>query len=125
MKTYEELTGLPASVSVVHRVVQEMGKEYKGKKVEYKELKAEGKEHVGSDGTMVNIREEGWKEVKVGAYYKVDEEGEKTEVRYVATSESREKIGKQLDELVIGYHLRLHKPAELLDSRAMFFDKKD
>ena len=26
---------------------------------------------------------------------------------------------------VIGYHLRLHKPAELLDSRAMFFDKKD
>ena len=92
VKTYEELTGLPASVSVVHRVVQEMGKEYK-------ELKAEGKEHVGSDGTMVNIREEGWKEVKVGAYYKVDEEGEKTEVRYVATVESREEIGKQLYEL--------------------------
>ena len=49
---------------MVHQVVQEMGKEYKGEKVEYKELKAEGKEHVGSDGTMVNIREEGWKEVK-------------------------------------------------------------
>ena len=58
VKTYEELTGLPASVSVVHRVVQEMGKEFKGEEVEYKELKAEGKEHVGSDGTMVNIRED-------------------------------------------------------------------
>ena len=55
--------------------------------------------YVGSDGTMVNIRKEGWKEIKIGAYYKVDKEREKTEVRYVATTESREEIGRQLYEL--------------------------
>lgn len=99
VKTYEELRGLPASCSVAHRVVQEKGKKFKGEEAEHKPLKGEGKEHVGSDGTMVNIREEGWKEVKVGAYYKTDEEGEKAEVRYAATSESREEIGKQLYEL--------------------------
>lgn len=99
VKTYEELTGLPASVSVTHRVVQETGKKFKGEAIEHKPLKADGKEHVGSDGTMVNMRSEGWKEVKIGAYYKTDEEGEKAEVRYVGTTESREEIGKQLYEL--------------------------
>lgn len=99
VKTYEELRGLPASVSVTHRVVQEIGKRFKGEDIEHKQLKGAGKEHVGSDGTMVNMREEGWKEVKIGAYYKTDEEGEKTEVRYVATTASREEIGKQLYEL--------------------------
>lgn len=98
-KTYEELRGLPASVSVAHRVVQEKGKEFAEEKIEYKPIKGEGKEHVGSDGTMVNMREEGWKEVKIGAYYKTDEGGEKEEVRYVATTASREEIGKQLYEL--------------------------
>ena len=44
--------------------------------------------------------------------------------------DSREKVNTDSDILGnysghIGYHLRLHKPAELLDSRAMFFDKKD
>jgi hypothetical protein len=48
---------------------------------------------------MVNIREEGWKEVKIGAYYKTDGEGEKEEVRYVATTASVEEMGKQLYEL--------------------------
>ncbi len=98
-KTYEELTGLGASVSVVHRVVQEKGKGFGEEKIEHKPLKGAGKEHVGSDGTMVNIREEGWKEVKIGAYYKTDKEGEKAEVRYVATTASVEEIGKQLYEL--------------------------
>jgi hypothetical protein len=96
VKTYEELTGLGASVSVVHRVVQEKGEKFGEAKIEHKPLKGDGKEHVGSDGTMVNIREEGWKEVKIGAYYKTDAEGEKEEVRYAATTASREEIGKQL-----------------------------
>lgn len=99
VKTYEELRGLAASCSVTHRVVQEKGKKFKGEGIKYKPLKAGGKEHVGSDGTMVNMRGEGWKEVKVGAYYKTDEEGEKAEVRYVATTESREGIGQALYEL--------------------------
>ena len=99
VKTYEELTGLRASSSVTHRVVQETGKKFKGKAIEHKPLKGDGKEHVGSDGTMVNIREEGWKEVKVGGYYKTDKEGEKVQVRYVGTTESREEIGRQLYEL--------------------------
>ena len=100
--TYEELTGQRVARVSAHRVVQKMGKKMsQGTKqgVKHKEIKGVGKEQVGSDGTMVNMRGEGWKEVKVGAYYKVDEEGEKTEVRYVATSESREEIGKQLYEL--------------------------
>ena len=102
VKTYEELTGQRVARERAHRVVQKMGKKMlQGRKqgVKHKEIKGDGKEHVGSDGMMVNIRGEGWKEVKVGAYYKTDEEGEKAEVRYVATSESREEIGKQLYEL--------------------------
>ena len=100
-KTYEELTGLPASKSGAQRVVQVFGEKMNGEavKVIHQEIKGEGKEHVGSDGTMVNIRKEGWKEVKIGAYYKVDKEREKEEVRYVATMGSREEIGQQLYEL--------------------------
>ena len=100
-RTYEELTGLPASKSGAQRVVQGFGEKINEgqEKVHYKMIKGEGKEHVGSDGTMVNIRQEGWKEIKIGAYYKVDEEREKTQVRYAATTGSREEIGKQLYEL--------------------------
>lgn len=97
-KTYEKLTGLPASKSVAQRVVQVYGEKVIAceSKVIYKAVKGDGREHVGSDGTMVNIRKEGWKEVKIGSYYKVDAERKKTEVRYVATTESREEIGQQL-----------------------------
>ncbi len=100
-KTYEELTGLPASRTGAPKVVQRFGEEQRksGAEVRYKAVKGKGKEHVGSDGTMVNIRGEGWKEVKVGAYYKTDEEREKEDVRYVATTGSREEIGRQLYEL--------------------------
>jgi hypothetical protein len=100
-KTYEELTGLPASRVGAHGVVQRFGEKQVVKEAgaKYKAIKGDGKEHVGSDGTMVNIRGEGWKEVKVGAYYKTNEEREKEEVRYVATAGSRAEIGRQLYEL--------------------------
>lgn len=102
-RTYEELTGQKASKTQAHRVVQAMGKKVLAQEerqgVKHKPLKGDGKSHVGADGVMVNIRKEGWKEMKVGAYYKVDEKREKEEVQYVATSGTREEIGKQLYEL--------------------------
>ena len=101
-RTYEELTGQRASKTQAHRVVQVMGKKVLGEEkqgVRHKPLRGEWKTHVGADGVMVNIRAEGWKEVKVGAYYRVDEQREKEEVRYVATSGSREGIGEKLYEL--------------------------
>jgi hypothetical protein len=58
-----------------------MGKKFKGEGVEHKPLRAEGKEPVGSDGTMVNVRPEGWKEIQIGAYYKTAAEGETADVR--------------------------------------------
>lgn len=61
-KTYEELTGLPASKSGAQRVVQVFGEQMneEGGKVIHKEIKGKGKEHVGNDGTMVNIRNKGF-----------------------------------------------------------------
>jgi hypothetical protein len=58
-----------------------------------------GKEHVTGDGVMVPLREEGWKEAKVGGYYKVDEERKAQTIRYTATLGSREEFGQRLYEL--------------------------
>lgn len=100
-KTYKELRGLPASRSAGHRAVRERGAKVKENKeiARHKPLKGNGKEHVGADGVLINIRREGWKEVKVGVYYKTDGEREKESQRYVATTGSREKLGEQLYEI--------------------------
>lgn len=125
-KTYKELTGLPASRSAAHRVVQEFGKKVKekGSEVKYKEVKGEGKEHVGADGVMVHIRAEGWKEMKIGAYYKLDgtEEREMKDVRYVATSESRETIGQQLYELAGRPNLEKSKEIGFISDGAQWLE---
>jgi hypothetical protein len=40
--------------------------------------------YVTCDGTTAHIKEEGWKEAKVGAVYRLDEESEATDIRPVA-----------------------------------------
>lgn len=58
-----------------------------------------GNEHVVGDGVMVPLREEGWKEAKVGAHYKVDEDREAQTICYTATLGTREDFGQRLYEL--------------------------
>ena len=48
---------------------------------------------------MVPLREEGWKEAKVGAHYKVDEAREAQTIRYTATLGTREQFGQNLYDL--------------------------
>lgn len=100
-KTYEELQGLRTSRSAAQRIVSKRGAKVKENKqiARHKPLKGNGKEHVGADGVLINIRREGWKEVKVGVYYKTDGEREKESQRYVATTDSRGKLGEQLYEI--------------------------
>lgn len=101
-KVYEEVTRLKTGRMTAHRTVQRLGsgmaassvsipKESKGKE--------QAKRHVTADGVMIHIREEGWKEAKVGSVYEVDGERKAREQRYTATTESREIFGKKLYEL--------------------------
>ncbi len=95
-EVYKELTGQRVEKTTSHRIIQKIGevailnqgREDKGEKGV--------RHHVGADGTMINIVGEGWKEVKVGVSYCVDDEGNAQEVDYVATIESREEIGESL-----------------------------
>ena len=66
-RTYEELTGQRTSKTQAHRVVQAMGKKALAQGIRHKRLKGNGKTHVGADGVMINIRKEGWKEMKIPA----------------------------------------------------------
>lgn len=97
-EVYEELTGNKTGRMTAHRTVQRWASKIDD--IENPLLpEAVGKEHVTADGVMVPLEEEGWKEAKVGGYYKVDENREAQTIRYTATLGSREEFGQRLYEL--------------------------
>jgi hypothetical protein len=97
-KVYEALTRNKTGRMTAHRTVKRWADKIGA--LETPQLpEAEGKEHVAGDGVMVPLREEGWKEAKVGAHYKVDEDREAQTIRYTATLGSREEFGQELYEL--------------------------
>ena len=97
-KIYEELTGQTTGRMTAHRTVQRWAKKIDALKNPVLP-EAVGKAHVTGDGVMVPLKEEGWKEAKVGGYYKVDENREAQTIRYTATLGSREAFGQKLYEL--------------------------
>lgn len=101
-KVYGELTQQKSSRMSAHRAVQHLGSEIKELKVcEAKKLNQNDstKTHVTGDGVMIHIREEGWKEAKVGSVYEVNRKREAQEALYTATFQSREVFGDQLYRL--------------------------
>ncbi len=96
-KVYEELTGQSAGRMTAHRSVQRLGQVLrKNKKAIPMQQAAKDSTHITGDGAMIHFRDEGWKEVKVGGCYKVDEERRAREIVYTATVKSREQFGEQL-----------------------------
>jgi hypothetical protein len=98
-KVYEELTRLKTGRMTVHRIVQQLGAgitEPKVPEVADRKPANESLRHVTADGVMIAIREEGWKEAKVGSVYDVDKERKARGMIYTATVESREIFGKKL-----------------------------
>ena len=96
-KLYRELTGQCVGKMSAHRTIQRLGKKVKPPTaVNHKPGEAQTKTHQSADGTMIHIRQEGWKEAKVGACYQVDEEGQGQEIRYVATLRDRLELGEKL-----------------------------
>lgn len=102
-KVYEALTRNKTGRMTAHRTVERWADKLENqgglKPSPSPESGTEDKEHVTADGVMVRIREEGWKEAKVGAHYRVDEERKAQEIRYAATLETREEFGQRLYEL--------------------------
>jgi hypothetical protein len=97
-KVYEELTRNKTGRMTVHRTVERWAS--KIHELETPLLpETTGKEHVTGDGVMVPLREEGWKEAKVGAHYKVDEDRKAQTICYTATLGAREAFGQRLYEL--------------------------
>lgn len=97
-EVYGELTRNKTGKMTVHRTVQRWAEElhdFGNPPLP----EATGKEHVTGDGVMVALREEGWKEAKVGAHYKVDEDREAQTIHYTATLGTREEFGRRLYEL--------------------------
>lgn len=101
-KVYEEVTRLKTGRMTAHRTVQRLGSGMVVSNVsvpkESKE-KEETKRHVTGDGVMIHLREEGWKEAKVGSVYEVNGEREAEGQRYTATVEDRASFGRKLYEL--------------------------
>jgi len=100
-KVYEELRGLRVSRNTTHRRVQKLGEEFRRneREIPRREPAKTGKAHVTADATMVYFRKEGWKEVKVGASYQVDESREAEGITYVGTAKGREILGQRLYRL--------------------------
>lgn len=101
-KVYEELTHSKTGRMTAHRTVQRLGSQMTEAQAPQKsESKTEEntKQHITADGVMVHIREEGWKEVKVGSVYEVDGERKAKDTAYTATLESREVFGGKLYQL--------------------------
>lgn len=115
-KVYEELTGLKTGRMTAHRIVQRLGSEAmphtfgKGSKPKSGDS---SRRHVTADGVMIHIREEGWKEAKVGSVYQVDQDRETRDIEYTATVAERELFGSQL--------YRLAGEPEAEETRAMTF----
>lgn len=101
-KVYEELTGLKTGRMTAHRIVQRLGSEASRQNLEKglkPKLEDPSRRHVTADGVMVHIREEGWKEVKVGSVYEVDQGRKARGIVYTATLAAREVFGDQLYRL--------------------------
>lgn len=101
-KVYKELTGLAVGRMTAHRTVQRLGAQINGFEVSAEKEGQENdsaKRHVTADGVMIHLREEGWKEAKVGSVYKVNGEREAEGQRYTATVEDRASFGRKLYEL--------------------------
>lgn len=98
-KVYEELTGFPVGRMTAHRTVQRLGPSQRQDSRAQEMKPQQGKPHLTADGTMIHIREEGWKEAKVGAHYQVDSDRRAQEVRYAATLEGSERLGEALYRL--------------------------
>ena len=99
-RVYEELRGLRTSKSAVQRRVQAVGRTLRATAPERpaSPVNRVGPEHITADAAMVYFRGDGWKEVKVGAHYDVDEQRKAHQVRYAATGGSREALGQRLYE---------------------------
>ena len=103
-KVYGELTGHATGRMTAHRTVQRLGccerdRPCSDKKLEKSQDAPKGIEHATADGTMIHIREEGWKEAKVGASYQVNEDRRAENIRYAGTLGSREFLGEKLYRL--------------------------
>lgn len=103
-KVYAELTRHSAGRMTAHRTVQRLGQKQKERprltpKPEKFARDSAALEHATADGTMIHIRDEGWKEVKVGASYRVGKDRRAEEVRYTGTLGRREELGAKLYEL--------------------------
>lgn len=102
-KVYEELTRLKTGRMTAHRTVQRLGavmeKAPAAVVAEPAKQDSQTRRHVTADGVMIRIREEGWKEAKVGSVYEVDHERKAREIRYAATLADRETFGHQLYRL--------------------------
>ena len=97
-EVYEELTRNKTGTMTAHRTVQRWASQMTD--LGSSPLpEITGKEHVAGDGVMVPLREEGWKEAKVGAHYKVNETREAQTIHYTATLKTREEFGQKLYEL--------------------------
>lgn len=98
---YSQLRGLRASKSAVQRRVQAVGKTLRAtaQEIPVSTVRRTGKEHLTADATMVYFRGEGWKEVKVGAHYDVDEERKARNIRYAGTVGPREGLGQRMYDL--------------------------
>lgn len=60
------------------------------------EIKTADTLYVTCDGTTAHVREEGWKEAKLGAVYRLDEEGEAADISYTGGFEEAEGFGRIL-----------------------------
>lgn len=115
-KVYEELTHLKTGRMTAHRAVQRLGSqmvETEASQESKPKTEAKTKRHITADGVMIHIREEGWKEAKVGSVYEVDQDQKAQETLYTATLESREFFGEKL------YHLA-GKPEAIETSKFAF-----
>lgn len=98
-EVYEELSYQKTGRMTIHRTVQSLGAKLKQHPPQSPALPNKGKKHVTADGAMIHIREEGWKEVVVGAVYEVDESREATEIIYASRLGNREALGGDLYRL--------------------------
>lgn len=100
-KVYAELRGLRTSRTTAQRRVQALGKALRASPppTQASPKGPKTKAHVTADAAMVYLRQEGWKETKVGACYQVDESREARGIRYGATLGVRDTLGQKLYEL--------------------------
>jgi len=116
-QVYEELTHQRAGRMTAHRIAQRLGTKLKSADTaEPKKSwdRTSGKRHVTADGTMVHLREEGWKELKVGACYEAVGKDRRAEgIVYTATLGERAQLGARI--------YRLAGELEMEETRKMAF----